>query len=493
MKRTTAKLYRLPALLSSMLLLLLTACSDSKSPVQNEARAKQIEQQIANANELLAAGNTVQAIAALEVLSQRNPNHPDILEALAFGYAAKPDPMLAAFYFEQVSRLAPERTELLPYAAKAYASEQRWQDAAQAYSVYLEEIPGDVSIARELAAIYTQMNLPDKALEAYSSALQQTQRDLTAEEATRLANLYRQNKNSGRAQEFYRMAYKTAGDETPLAALAALFESAVARKDFAQAETLAQIIQTKHSDAFEKLPSVALYNSLLAAREAAIVAEKQRQEAIQKREEEARLQREREEAERKRKEAEAQAEAEEAAKQLQAEQEAKAQETAEKPQAAAKDGQPKVADLLAQAEQARNAGEDARAIELNWLAVNREPENGEAWFQLSRSYIVSGQLAQAEATILEAMRIETESVLYRLNYLSIIQASKPPARFMQELEKAYEDMPQSPDIVLQAARGYDRIYKNKREAHRLYTEFIRLAPNHPQRADAEQAIRNLYN
>lgn len=508
-------------------LVLLTGCTEKSTPVTHETKAKQIQEQIATANNALAAGQVAQAIKQLEQLDQRTPNHPDILEALAFAYAAQPDPMLAAFYFEQVFKMAPERTELLPYAAKTYAQEQEWEAAASAYTRYLKEVPDDVNAAYALAIVYSEMGQIDNALKAYLNAVEATERKPTAAEATRLGNMFRAQGNNARAGDYYAIALEQAEAQPPLAALAGLFELAVNREQAERAETLAAQIEEQQPGTLSKLPAYSRFQAQMVEVEAARRAEEQAA------------------AEAEAAKTEAQAVAEDTETRPDSEDSATTetsdttslaedttdptnttqaspkesgdassssiadtpaneapvaaapaepeQETSSRPRPVQPEPTHSVSDLVAMASEARTQGDDARAIALNWEAVNREHENSESWYELSRSYLASGQLARAEATILEAMRLAPKNVRYRLSYLKIVQMTQPPATFMQELEKAHDALPDSPDIVLQLARGYDRILKNRRDAHFLYSRFIEMAPRHPERESAEEAIRKLYN
>lgn len=476
------KVFKHAGFLSLCLLTLLTAgCFNGERELTPEEKAKQIQAGIATANDAMANGDLSDGIAKLEILSQQFPNNPDILESLAFAYAAQPDPILAAFYFEQVTNIAPERTELLPYAAKGYIDAEKWELAAQTYKNYLIKHPMDRSIALELAKLYSRLNRPKDALDTYLHAIESSEEGATAEDATRIGNLFRQIGNPQKAVEYYQMAITINPESTPLAALAGLFELAVNRQDWTATQTLADKIKKQNADALARIPAYTLWLDHLAAQE----AQKEKQEAAARAE--ALAQKQAEEAQ-KRKQAEEEAAA---LAQKQAEEEAKRlAEEASKPKPPRQYTVPEILEL---ANDARQQDEFETAINLNWKAINREPENAEAWHQIAHSYLLSGQPAQAEATILEAMRLDPEQLVYRLNYLKIVKLDRMPNRYMAELENAYEQFPEEPEIILMLARAYDKIIKNKRDAHFLYTRFIDIAPDHPERDAVEEAIRQLYN
>jgi hypothetical protein len=56
---------------------------------------------------------------------------------------------------------------------------------------------------------------------------------------------------------------------------------------------------------------------------------------------------------------------------------------------------------------------------------------------------------------------------------------------------ASKQFPNSPEITLSLARAYDRNSRYRFKAKDYYTKFITLAPNHPQRSEAEAAISRL--
>ncbi|MGJ8640918.1 MAG: tetratricopeptide repeat protein [Opitutaceae bacterium] len=131
------------------------------------------------------------------------------------------------------------------------------------------------------------------------------------------------------------------------------------------------------------------------------------------------------------------------------------------------------------------------AITNYWQILGIATDRDDVWNLLSRAYLVDGQLKNAETTALEAIRLSPRDINYTLDYLRVAQRSKQPAEFFAELETAYDRFPQSPEVTLSLARGYERIVKNSTAAGTLYQRFLDIAPSHPLRPEAEAAIQRL--
>ncbi|MDP0497056.1 MAG: tetratricopeptide repeat protein [Verrucomicrobiota bacterium JB024] len=122
------------------------------------------------------------------------------------------------------------------------------------------------------------------------------------------------------------------------------------------------------------------------------------------------------------------------------------------------------------------------------LAIENS-QNALTFYDLSRAYYAIGQWQQAELFASEAMRLQPKNIQYRAQYLRAIQKSQSRQRLMEELVAAYELFPDSPDIALALARGYDKIEQNPRNARYMYEQFLELAPpDHPKRAEIEELL-----
>jgi len=150
-----------------------------------------------------------------------------------------------------------------------------------------------------------------------------------------------------------------------------------------------------------------------------------------------------------------------------------------------------IGELLAEAESAMNDRDFALAITNYWQAISTANNRADIWNLLSQTYLIDGQLPNAETTALEAIRLAPDNISYTLDYLRVAQRSKKPDDFVIELETAHQRFPENPEINIALARAYERISKRDDTATKLYKNFIQLAPSHPLRPEAEAAIARL--
>lgn len=147
-----------------------------------------------------------------------------------------------------------------------------------------------------------------------------------------------------------------------------------------------------------------------------------------------------------------------------------------------------IEELLADAELAERDRDFKSAIRKYWAAISISNNRPELWNNLSRAYLIDGQVNNAETAALEAVRLDPREVAYTLDYLRVAQRSKNADAFMADLETAYDRFPGSPEITLSLARAYERIAQENETARSLYRRFIDIAPNHPLVPEARSAI-----
>ncbi len=147
-----------------------------------------------------------------------------------------------------------------------------------------------------------------------------------------------------------------------------------------------------------------------------------------------------------------------------------------------------IEELIARAEESTAARNYDKAIQFYWDVLGQTNQRADIWSALSKVYLIDGQTKNAATTALEATRLEPENAGYVLDYLRVVQRIKKPADFIKELETAYDRFPRSPEIILSLARGYRRVSGNDYAAKVLYQRFIKIAPKHPLRAEAEAAL-----
>ena len=148
-------------------------------------------------------------------------------------------------------------------------------------------------------------------------------------------------------------------------------------------------------------------------------------------------------------------------------------------------------ELITNAKKATSGRDYEKAIQIYWDVLGRDNKRADIWNKLSKVYLSDGQSKNAATAALEATRLDPENVQYVLDYLRVAQRVKRPADFIKELEIAYERFPSSPEITLSLARGYERIGLNNYAAGILYRRFIKMAPAHPLRPEAEAALARM--
>jgi len=138
-----------------------------------------------------------------------------------------------------------------------------------------------------------------------------------------------------------------------------------------------------------------------------------------------------------------------------------------------------------------DAGDYKGAVEKYWEALKVDDSKAETWHTIAKTQLSDNRTRWAETTSLEAIRRDPGNVSYTLLYLKAAQHNHQAERFLEELIKARVKFPDSPDIMLALARGYDKIKNNARNASMLYREFLEKAPNHPSRDDAQAELNAL--
>lgn len=120
-----------------------------------------------------------------------------------------------------------------------------------------------------------------------------------------------------------------------------------------------------------------------------------------------------------------------------------------------------------------------QAIATLWKALGLNSQNAKTWYLLSRAYLLSGEMENAEMTIMEAVRNDDENLSYRIEYLKLMKKMQPPEKYLNELLKSKEDFPDDPTITLSLASAFSTIRKKPRVSILLYQEFLEKHPEHP--------------
>ncbi|WOO42213.1 tetratricopeptide repeat protein [Rubellicoccus peritrichatus] len=497
--------------------LFMTGCGPSEESLQ-QARQKEVTDGLDTANRLLFSGQTDEAINRLEILDQENPNNPEILEALAFAYAKKPDHALAAFYFDTVVQLDPGRSDLALYAARSHSETDDPSSAARAYQAYLKDSPEDAAAWQALARNLAADNQRKQALNAFHEASNRSGNPPEALDAAIIGELYIDLENQAQAERWFEASLQMPSEEdSEQRAYLGLLELDLLGKNWAEAEKrLAQLDQVA-PDALDNSPLAAARLELAQWRKAQDELQAQSQLNLAAVEPESPTPAESVEPEVP--PAESTITIDRTGETISlADGEPtplpdKVLPTAENPDGAIEEGdieptplasvetvtptpepepappaEPTMAELAAAAYEAEDFDE---AVRLYQSALAEDPSSAPIYFELSRAYYKTESWPQSELYASEAMRRDPANLRYTVNFLRAIQKTQPRERLMAELIRAKERFPESSDVTLALARGYERIYNNRRNAIFLYEDFLNLAPAHPQADQVRQHLQTL--
>lgn len=535
-----SKIQKLTALIFCVILTSLAAgCFKKDTASLNE---EQIDQQIAIAQQYLNEGQTEAAFTILEDLIEAFPENPNVVEGLAFAYASQNENEVAATYFERLYTIDPSRSEVCLYAAQIYAEQENWEAAVHNYENYLEDFSDDAASWKDLSEIQLKLNQPRLALQALLKSTEASEGALDLEDQSKIGHLFLQLGGTKQAQERFELVLEH--DEANPQALLGLLQIDLQSDDFQKAVTLLDKLDSAHPGMLD--------NSPLAPAREVIAHWKEEQSSKQKQLEEeqqkaavalaaASAQEELEQAVQAATLAQSDAPKTEVSNKkvgriipntpiqnvsenygvlltsngavltktpqvptphiIQGTEEKTqkgpqitigTEKSIEKPVAVAPKPTVKTAEeWLSTAHAYHNQKNYTKAMQSYWKALELKPSDAQAWHKLALASIEAGNFDQAETTALEAIRRKPEYLPYTLAYLKAIQHSRSGEQLMVELAKAKEKFPNSSEISLALARGYDQIEGNTYNARMAYLEFLETFPNHPRTGEVRAALRRL--
>lgn len=451
-------------------------------------------------------GDTRGAIATLEEMLETQPKNTKILEALAFTYLDAKDPRLAAFYFEQILQINPSMMEHRIFAAQAYADANDWNEAIRNYSLYLDRFPNDKSTWLALAAAHETKKNYSQAVESFLKAHSLSGTQPNAKSCIKISQLYHGNGNHDKVKEWLYKALKL--EPSNQDALKALLKIEIKNQNYPLADKLLKTLEKQTTNpvdahfltaAKEKIEKwkaqVASSNAIEEAKALAKAQEAQANEdplfaenlaaptldAPDEPSEPNPFEKEQESLI-----VDVEELKEQEIKDL------KKEEPAPIPiekKVATKEN--KKIDHFMFAQNAISSNNYPEAIKHYWNAVMDDPKPAPYWSALSTALLKTGDLANAEMTILEAIRRKPDSVPYQLAYLKIIEKGGSKSRWMDELENSYKKFPYDPDIVLSYAKALDHVEHNKNMAASIYKKFLEIAPYHSESNYARDRINLL--
>jgi len=449
------------------------------------------------ADEQLTQGNTQQAIDILEAYEERKPGNPLIIEQLAFAWAQKGEPKMAAYYFNRLAQISPDRQDALLFAAQSLEEGKDLQGALALYEQYLSKYNEDAGVNLSYARLAAQLGYSDRALSAYNRVFVLNP---SGDTATAMGRLYLNSDNLPQATLWYDTALKDYPNSTENA-LMGLLEIALKKKNYDKAEQYVARLQKDFPGSLETSPlkdtpkQLAQWRlkqeELRKATAALATAPKPATGTVVK-SAPAQEPKPKEPATKapdnitidpdipaqaadnfSKEDAVAQAESKEEAANI------VAKETAATPAPHIVEPEPKAPPgPLEEARAAREAGRLDEAAKLYTRALAKEPSAG-VWNEYSILSLDLGNTGQAFAASLEATRMDPYDVSFALQYLRVAQAVYEPRRFLGELVQMRHRFPNSPIITLALARAYWQVDHNARNARILYDEFLLKATKHP--------------
>jgi tetratricopeptide (TPR) repeat protein len=201
---------------------------------------------LGEAEALLAQGRTSQAIDILEEFEERKPGNADVIEQLAFAYAANGDPKMAAHYFSHLAELGPGREQSLVFAAQSMEKAGDQQGAMVTYEKYLTLQPDDAGTQLAYAVLAESMGRPDRALKAAEVSYESSPSGAAALMSARILAASGDHQGAG---QWYGRALNHP-ESVREASLGSLRES-VTLKDFEAAESMLATIRRDFPGAIE--------------------------------------------------------------------------------------------------------------------------------------------------------------------------------------------------------------------------------------------------
>lgn len=464
-----------------------------------ERFAEKIEQ----ANENLENGDAAKAIAVLEKLKADYPKDSQVLENLAFAFIQDKDYFTGAFYFNELAKTFPDKTDYYLYAAQAWIKAGDPESAIKDYEAYLLENRTDWNTWQKIGDLYLETNQTANAIHAYSNS---SQVRFNPELDLKAALLATKSGDLRGAEAGFERLLLVDEDEVAKQAHIGLLQIKHQRRQWDEVDRLMKQVNKRFPDA-ANVPELTEVNLAYET----FKAEKEAEEAKIKEEEERRqqlLDQQRERAE--------QIAAARRAAILNIEQpkppqeKAQGEEVVPPSQLAINDEteeetvtnvapppvieQPRLDSPLekALAEARRLASTNTQAaVSKYWDAINLGDNSGTAYYELSRVYYSRAEYNEAEMTSLEAMRRQPDSNRYLLTYLQIIRKTKAKPDVVAEIRKYRQQYPQNADLVLMLARIYAEPGGDSVAARSLYNLFFQMAPNHPETERARYEARGI--
>ncbi|MCC5788855.1 MAG: tetratricopeptide repeat protein [Opitutales bacterium] len=478
---------------------------------------------LATAQEHIAAGEWVEALSLLEQWSTSFPENQELLEEKAFVLSELGRHEESAEIFLELYQLSPEEPDPLLFAAREMEAAGNPGSAAELYRLYLKEDTSNATLWRITARLEEERGHIIPAIDAFRRSYQIDENDSTA---LRIGRLYEGQGNRAQADSWYRRAAQEGSASRP-EALSRLARLALQAEDWEAAEELMAQIERENPEFWNASGLAETRQEIRSWLEAQEILEqqlqiqRQREIALQEAAEEYQARRAEEEARRLAAEEEARR-AEEEARRAAAEEEARAAAAREEAEAAERaaleeeseripeeddqavetttpeeedeetppSNEERAAERFEEARTALERNDYSTARERLWKAIAWFDAEPEYWYLLAQAYKGEEAYEDAESTILQARRIAPDNLDYYAHYLLVARETRPLRLYIPELEAARERFPNNPDLMLLLAQAYSRAQLSREDAEYLYRRFLETAdPDHDMRPEVEAFLR----
>ncbi|PDH28388.1 MAG: hypothetical protein CNC89_04835 [Puniceicoccaceae bacterium MED-G31] len=463
------------------------------------------EKNLLVATELKEIGDYDEALVTLENLRAQSPQDIEVLEQIGQVYLLKDDATMAALFFEQAHEQSPQDIDLLKQTIETLLT-------ADEPAAHLLEKLVDLdssALTSELWTKLAQHRMAEKqiqgSLQAYLKSVPEKVSETDSSTATALGRLFLLLDNPSQAEYWFINATNSENIDA-LDALFGLLEIKLSNSDWAQAEEVIAQLDERYPGAVDASDWAKARKQLQRWKEELATTKANLDKANKAREdslanvEKTPISAERSSAKdlsQANRSIKSDAIADFETMQKIANQPAIDDETTEEQRIAEQINveftppKPNFETLISNARNAQFEGNYIKSIRFYWQALGQANNNPEIWDELSEVYLLDNQLANAETTALEAIRLSPSEIKYTINYLRVAQRNKPSNQFLAELETAYDRFPKNADIALSLARAYDKIANNSTAAGFMYNRFLEISPSHPLRAEADAALERL--
>ena len=441
--------------------------------------------QLNQAKENLDHGSAGQAIKILEELKISYPNHPEILENLAFAFTAADEFHTAAFYFSQLAEINPDKIEFYKFSAQSWEKAGDLAAAIAQFEAYLLRNPRDWETWRKLADLYLATRQTSNAIHAYANS---SQLRFDPELSLKAALLANSTGNLRDAEEGFYSLLLVADPTVARRAHLGLLVIKQKRRQWEAVEGLLKMLDERFPGAVEAEGLSRVRRDLEVWKQARLQEQKRLEEEKERRRLLIEKQRERalqlaaiREAEERK--------AAEVAEEMAAEVVEEAAEDAASEQAPEQEAQPLPTVAQEKPSPEQQAIEKARLVLVSnpsqavaqlWDVINQGMDSAEAFGELSLAYYQLGQFTASEMTALEAMRRHPDNKRFLLGYLKTLQRNKTLSEVIGEIRKYRTRYPQNADLLLMLARTCAKPGGEPSAARSYYMQFFQMAPNHPE-------------